>query len=80
MKMLVAVVALATLIASPAVARSHDPDRPWIGPQGAIEINAARATALRECSAIAAQYPQYECGNMELYQYRACMAGHGQVE
>jgi hypothetical protein len=40
----------------------------------------SRASALRECNAVAAQYPDYEWGNMEIYQYRACMAEHGEVE
>jgi len=76
-------VAMATLVATPALARPYNPatlDGPWIGPQGQIEISAKRAAALRECSAIAAQYPQYEWGNMEIFQYRACMARHGEVE
>jgi hypothetical protein len=83
MKMLFAAVALATLVASPALAQPHHSyrlDRPWVGPHGKIEISAARAAALRECSAVAAQYPEYEWGNMEIFQYRACMAEHGQVE
>jgi len=83
MRKLAAAVALATVIASPAFARPYGPahlDRPWVGPHGGLEISAARAAALRECSAIAAQYPEYEWGNMEIFQYRACMAEHGQVE
>jgi len=83
MKMLAAAVALAALAASPAFAQSYGSyrlDRPWGGPHGQVEISAARAAALRACSAIAAQYPEYEWGNMEIYQFRACMAEHGQVE
>jgi len=83
MKTLVAAAALAALIASPAYARHYHPhqlDHPWVGADGQIEISAARAQALRECSAIAAQWPEYEWGNMEIYQYRACMTEHGQVE
>ena len=83
MKMLVCGVALAALVASPAFAQQHNRyrlDRPTVGPNGEIHISAARAAAVRECSAIAAQYPEYEWGNMEIYQYRACMAEHGQVE
>ena len=82
--MLFAAVAVATLVASPALAQphhSHGRDGPWVGPHGEIEISAARAAALRECSAIAAQWwPEYEWGNMQIFQYRACMAEHGQVE
>ena len=83
MKMLVAAVGLAMLVASPAFAQSYHPgrlDRPTLGADGALHISAARAAALRECSAIAAQYPEYEWGNMEIQQYRACMARHDQVE
>ena len=46
----------------------------------APEISAARARAIHECSVAADRYPQYLWGNMEIYQYRACMAGHGQQE
>jgi len=42
--------------------------------------NASRDTAVRECSALAAPYREYTWGNFEIYQYRACMAQHGQVE
>jgi len=83
MKTLIAAAALAALIASPALAlppHSYRLDKPWVGPQGNIEISAARAAALRECSAIAAQWPEYEWGSMGRHQYAACMAGRGQVE
>jgi len=83
MKKLVAAVALALLVASPALAgpyRTYGLDRPWVGPRGEITISAARATALRQCSALMAQYPEYEWGSMGRHQYAACMAGHGQVE
>jgi hypothetical protein len=83
MKRLAAALALVTLITCLAFARTYNLvrlDRPWVGPHGEIMISAARAAALRECNAIAAQYPDYEWGNMEIYQYRACMAEHGQVE
>jgi hypothetical protein len=45
-----------------------------------IHISAARARAIHECSVLAARYPQYLWGNMEIYQYRACMAEHNQPE
>ncbi len=48
--------------------------------QGHFVISAARAAALHECSVRAAQYPEWEYGNTELFIYRACMAEHGQVE
>jgi len=46
----------------------------------APEISGARARAIHECSVAADRYPQYLWGNMEIYQYRACMAEHGQQE
>jgi hypothetical protein len=42
--------------------------------------SAPRAAALRKCSAIAARYPESTWGDMEIDQYRAYMAEHGQVE
>ena len=83
MKKLVAAATLALLVAAPALADSYRPyglDRPWVGPHGEIRISAARAAALRQCSALLAQYPEYEWGSMGRHQYAACMAGHGQVE
>ena len=84
MKTLIAAVVLAGLVASPAFAQSYGSagwlDRPVVDQNGQLHISAARAAALRECSAIAAQYPEYEWGNMEIQQYRACMAERGQVE
>jgi hypothetical protein len=44
------------------------------------EISRERAQAIHECSLLAARYPQYLWGNLEIYQYRACMAEHGQPE
>jgi hypothetical protein len=69
------------LVASPALAQPfhNGLDRPWPGPHG-IEISAKRAHALRECNAVAADYPEYLWGNMASYQYRACMTEHGEVE
>jgi hypothetical protein len=48
--------------------------------QGGGQISAARAAAIRECSALAVRYSQHDWGNTEIYQYRACMARHGQPE
>jgi hypothetical protein len=45
-----------------------------------VEISPERAQAIHECSVLAEQYPEYLWGNMEIYQYRACMAEHGQPE
>jgi hypothetical protein len=43
-------------------------------------MSAARAQALRECSAVASHYPQYTGGDTEITEYRDCMAQHGQQE
>ena len=83
MKTFVAAVAFATLVTSSALAQPFNPlhlEHPTIGLNGQLHISAARAAALRACSAIEAQYPEYEWGNMGMYQYRACMTEHGQVE
>jgi hypothetical protein len=82
MKILGAAAILATLIASPAYARHpYHLGHPWVGQDGQIEISAARAEALRECNAVAAQWgPEYDWGNTPSYHYRACMTEHGQVE
>jgi hypothetical protein len=47
---------------------------------GGYPITVARATALRECTAVESQYPEYEWGVQEYTIYRACMAEHGQME
>jgi hypothetical protein len=44
------------------------------------QISAARAAAIHECSLLAGRYSQHDWGNTEIYQYRACMARHGQQE
>ncbi len=81
MKRLLYSVVFATLLASPALAQSYAGlERPAVGPDGRVHISSARAAALRSCSAIAAQYPEYLWGNMESYQYRVCMYAHHQVE
>jgi hypothetical protein len=46
------------------------------GPQ----MSAARAAAIHECSVLASRFSQHDWGNTEIYQYRACMARHGQPE
>jgi hypothetical protein len=48
--------------------------------RGGVHISPERAQTIHECSVLAARYPQYLWGNMEIYQYRACMAEHGQEE
>jgi hypothetical protein len=42
--------------------------------------SAARAAAIRACSVAATKYTEYTWGDMEIHQYRACMAQHGQKE
>jgi len=53
---------------------------PHVDQNGTIQISAARATALRECSAISRQYLQRTYGVREITMYRVCMFQHGQVE
>ena len=45
-----------------------------------VQISAARAAALQECSRLASRYPINDWGNTESYLYRSCMARHGQKE
>jgi hypothetical protein len=58
-----------TALASPSYAQ-----------RGPERISQQRAQAIHECNLLAARYPQYLWGNMEIYQYRACMTEHGQPE
>ena len=44
------------------------------------KIVAARAAAIHECNVKAQVYALYAWGNVQLYVYRACMAGQHQVE
>ena len=45
-----------------------------------VQISAARAAALNECSRLAARYPTNDWGNHGTFLYRSCMARHGQKE
>jgi hypothetical protein len=45
---------------------------------GGLKINQLRAEATHTCSTAAAKY--YVWGNMEMFIYRGCMAGHSQQE
>ena len=47
---------------------------------GGRQISAGRAAAIHECSVLASRYSQHDWGNVEIYQYRACMARHGQQQ
>ncbi len=42
--------------------------------------NAARETAVRDCSVLAAPYREMTWGTMQIHQYRTCMAKHGHAE
>jgi hypothetical protein len=42
--------------------------------------NAARDTAVRECSVLAAPYKEMTWGTMQIQQYRSCMAQYGHAE
>jgi hypothetical protein len=47
---------------------------------GGLKINQLRAEAIHTCSTAAAKYPDYVWGNMEMFIYRGCMAGHSQQD
>ena len=53
---------------------------PFAGAAADVQISAARAAALKECSRLAARYPTNDWGNTDIYLYRSCMARHGQQE
>jgi hypothetical protein len=53
---------------------------PLAGAVADVQISAARAAAINECSRLAARYPQHDWGNTEIHLYRTCMARHGQQE
>ena len=53
---------------------------PITGAAADVQISAARAAALKECSRLAARYPTNDWGNTDIYLYRSCMARHGQQE
>jgi hypothetical protein len=53
---------------------------PSYAQEATVEISPERAQAIHECSVLADQYPEYDWGNMEIYQYGACMTEHGQPE
>jgi len=68
---------LAALAVGIAVTALASPSYAQRGPE---KISSQRAQAIHECNLLAARYPQYLWGNMEIYQYRACMVEHGQQE
>jgi hypothetical protein len=77
MKLVLAAVAVATLVASPAFAQRLD--RPWIDGK-TVRISGARAQALRECSIRARLIPEHFYQESDILIYRACMNDHRQVE
>jgi hypothetical protein len=53
---------------------------PFAGAAADVQISAARAAAIQQCSRLAARYPTNDWGNTDIYLYRSCMARHGQQE
>jgi hypothetical protein len=74
MKTLITALTLGTLIAAPAFVHSASAAPPSDG------LDAARARAIQECSAMQKQYPNQYHGGASHHHYRACMADHGQPE
>jgi hypothetical protein len=68
---------LAALFLGLAVATVASPS---FAQQAEDHMSAARAQALRECSALVKMYPQYGWGDTEITEFRDCMAQHGQQE
>jgi len=68
---------------SPALAKGH-PEAGYHAEAsyngGGYPITAARAAALRACSAGESRFVEYNWGVSEIDNYRACMAEHGQTE
>ena len=63
--------------ATPALAMRHQAGTVY---NEGFPISAARAAALRTCTAREAQYPDYLWGVTAIQIYRSCMAEHGQME
>lgn len=53
---------------------------PITGAAADVQVSAARASALQECSRLAARYPTNYWGNTDIQLYRSCMARHGEKE
>ena len=53
---------------------------PFAGAAADVQISAARAAAIQQCTRLAARYPTNDWGNTDIYLYRSCMARHGQQE
>ena len=65
------IVAIAFVLAStlPGFAQTSGP-----------QVDPARAAAIRDCNIRAQVYVLYAWGNVQLYVYRACVAGRHQTE
>ena len=50
------------------------------GGAGSDGINAHRAAAIRDCTNMSGKFSESTWGNREFDEYRACMAGRGEVE
>jgi len=78
LQVMVAGAALAALVAAPALAQNQG-----IGgaaPQLNTEMNAARESALRDCTEKSRKYSESTWGDMQMQTQRSCMAEHGQPE
>jgi hypothetical protein len=71
---------VAALVLAAAVSVLATPTFAQRSQGGAAGMSAARAQAIRECTARAAKYVEHTWGDTEIYIYRACMAEHGQRE
>ena len=72
MRALITAFTLGSLVAVPAFAQSTSAPPPSDG------VDAARARAIEECSALQRRYPNQYRGGTTLHQYRACMRQRGQ--
>ena len=71
---------VAALVLAAAVCVLATPTFAQRGQSGAPGMSAARAQAIRECTARAGTYVEHTWGDTEIYIYRACMAEHRQRE
>jgi hypothetical protein len=65
--------------ATPVLAQDRAGGHGYVYNEG-FPISAARAAAIRKCSGAESKYLEYLWGSIEIENYRACMAQHGQVE
>jgi hypothetical protein len=69
---------LSAAVLAATISLAATPSFAWT--DGTVHMSAARAAALRECSARAAPYIQRDWGVTEGQIFRACMAEHHQPE